>query len=89
MQKRTPGRTAPPGALFRGTAKDARRQGAAAGAGARFAKRAGPGRRARGEAVRRGAPGAYGAAAFYVAVSVIGAVGALMLGMAVTKGWLA
>ena len=33
--------------------------------------------------------GAYGAAAFYVAVSVIGAVGALMLGMAVTRGLLA
>ncbi|MCP4826531.1 MAG: CrcB family protein [Shimia sp.] len=33
--------------------------------------------------------GAYGAAAFYVAVSVVGAVGALMLGMAMTKGLLA
>jgi CrcB protein len=33
--------------------------------------------------------GAYGAATFYVAVSVIGAVGALMLGMAVTRGILA
>jgi CrcB protein len=33
--------------------------------------------------------GAYGAATFYVAVSVVGAVGALMLGMAVTRGILA
>jgi len=33
--------------------------------------------------------GAYSAAAFYVAVSVVGAVGALMLGMAMTKGLLA
>lgn len=33
--------------------------------------------------------GAYGAATFYVAISVVGAVGALMLGMAVTRGLLA
>ncbi|SMP18962.1 fluoride efflux transporter CrcB [Shimia sagamensis] len=33
--------------------------------------------------------GAYGAATFYVAVSIVGAVGALMLGMAVTRGMLA
>ncbi len=41
------------------------------------------------EAVTLMERGAYGAATFYVAVSVVGAVGALMLGMAVTRGLLA